>query len=291
MITSQLVGQPLSEKDLRVLMEELNNISAKWNNLGLQLGVSVGRLNAIKKDHHTTSDCLRETLTTWLKTFSSPSWSAMVDALKSRTVGEVNLAVELEQKYCLTQDTSIAAIYHHAPPPPPVIPSQSLTWTTPPPQYTIPPIQPPVLAYSVTSPSHPPPWSVPYYCLPHTSYPMSTPFPLHPSCSQVSQVTPTSSGPLLPSVPAQVTMPQFRTNFHQFPSSSYFNLTLPDISPSPPPATVTTASDLPPPVTTHTLGMKLSCITLQFSIQCCLPHLKSIPFDVYIAMYTQEKNC
>ena len=110
MITSQFAGQPLSENDLRMLMEELNNISAKWNNLGLQLGVSIGRLNAIKEDYHTTSDCLRETLTTWLKTFSSPSWSAMVDALKSKTVGEVNLAVELEQKYCLTQDTSIVAM-------------------------------------------------------------------------------------------------------------------------------------------------------------------------------------
>ena len=91
-------------------MEEFNNIRSKWYEIGLQVRGSVGALNAIKKDYHSTSDCLRETLTTWLKTFSSPSWSAMVDALKSKTVGEVNLAVELEQKYCLTQDTSIVAM-------------------------------------------------------------------------------------------------------------------------------------------------------------------------------------
>ena len=260
MITSQLVGQPLSEKDLRVLMEELNNISAKWNNLGLQLGVSIGRLNAIKNDYHTTSDCLRETLTIWLKTFSSPSWSAIVDTLKSRTVGEVNLAVELEQKYCLTQDTSSAAIYHHVPLPPPVPPSQALTCTvtTPPPQYPIPPTQPPVFAFPVTPPCHPSPWSVPYYYSPHTSSPLSTPFPLtppsgvatvHPSYSQVPQAIPTASRPLLPSVP-----PQFPTVFPQYPSLPFLTSVPPGTSSVQ--ATVTTPH-LPPPVTTHTLGMNL----------------------------------
>ena len=258
MITSQFAGQPLSENDLGVLMEELNNISAKWNNLGLQLGVSIGRLNAIQKDCHTTSDCLRETLTIWLKTFSSPSWSAIVDALKSRTVGEVNLAVELEQKYCLTQDTSSAAIYHHVPLPPPVLPSQALTWTTPPPQYPIPPTQPPVFAFPVTPPCHPSPWSVPYYYSPHTSYPLPTLFQLtppsgvatvHPSYSQVPQAIPTASRPLLPSVP-----PQFPTVFPRYPSLPFLTSVPPGTSTVQ--ATVTTPH-LPPPVTTHTLGRNL----------------------------------
>ena len=106
-------------------MEELNNISTKWNNLGLQLGVSVGTLNAIKKDYNSTSDCLRETLTTWLKTCPSPpTWSNIAGTLKSSTVGEVRLATNLEWKYCSTQDTSD----HRALPVPP---SQAHTWITP----------------------------------------------------------------------------------------------------------------------------------------------------------------
>ena len=256
MITSQLVGQPLTENDLYVLMEELNNIRSKWYEIGLQLEVSVGTLNAIKKDYHTTSDCLRETLTTWLKTFSSPAWSTMVDVLKSRTVGEVNLAVELEQKYCLTQDTSIAAI-HRAPPPPPLPPSQALTWVTPPTQYTIPPTVPPVLVYTLTPPSHPPPG--PYYYLLHTNYPMSTPLPLippsgvattsvHPFYSQVPQV---SSRPLLSSHVQPIT-PQFPTTCPPYPSPSSLTTVPPGTSPIPPLATVTTPPDL---TLTHTFGM------------------------------------
>ena len=237
MSRSQSAGQQLSVNDLHVVMEELNDIRAKWDDIGLQLHVSVGTLDAIKEQYDDPSRCLRETLKTWLKTCpSSPTWKNIVDALRSSTVGEVRLAADLEQKYCSTQDTSVAATHHHALPAPPsqtdtqttplqqsqsqahvtlappVSPSQALTLTTPPTQYTIPPMQPPVLAYSGTRPSHPPPWSTPFYYSPHIGYPLSTPFTLtppppgvatasvHPSYSQVPQVTITSqlTAPRLP---------------------------------------------------------------------------------------------
>ena len=290
MSCSQSAGQQLSVDDLPVVMEELNDTRAKWYDIGLQLRISVGTLNAIKKDCNSTSDCLRETLTTWLKTCPSPpTWSNIVDALRSSTVGEVRLAADLEQKYCSTQDTSVAATHHHALPsspsqadtqmtPPqqsqsqghvspalPVPPSQALTWTTPPTQYTTPPTQPPVLAYSGTPSSHPPPWSATYYYSPHTSYPLYTPFPftpptsgvatasVHPSYSQVPQVIPTSSRPLLPSAPAQPTTPQFPTTLPQYPSPPSLTTIPPGTFPIPPPAT---PPDLPPLVTANTLGKK-----------------------------------
>ena len=53
-----------------------------------------------------------------------------IDTLRSSTVGEVRLAADLEQKYCSTQDPSVAATHHHAPP----LPSQPDTQTTPPQQ-------------------------------------------------------------------------------------------------------------------------------------------------------------
>ena len=281
---SQSAGQQLSVDDLHVVTEQLNDTRAKWYDIGLQLRISVGTLDAIKEQYDDPSHCLRETLKTWLKTCPSPpTWKNIVDALRCSTVGEVRLAADLEQKYCSTQDTSVAATHHHAPPAPP---SQADTQTTPPqqsqlqahatpapfvspsqaqttmpPQFTVSPTQPPVFtssSYSVTPPCRPPPWSAPTHYSPHTSYPLSTPFPppsgvaaasVHLSCSQVPQVTPTSSVPLLSSVPSLPTTPQFPTTLPQYPSSSSLTTIPPDASSIPLPATVTTAPDLPPPVT------------------------------------------
>ena len=300
MSCSQSAGQQLSVDDLPVVTEELNDICVKWDDIGLQLRMNVGTLDAIKEQYDDPSHCLRETLTTWLKTCPSlPTWKNVVNALRSSTVGEVRLAADLEQKYCSTQDTSVAATHHHALPSPP---SQADTQTTPPqqshchrpscttttcvsvttshqmttlpPQSTVSTTQPPLFAsssYSVTPPSHPPPWSAPYYYPPHTGYPLYTPFPLtpppsgvatasvHPSYSQPSQVTPTSSRPLLPSVPAQPTTPQLPATLPQYPFPPSLTTIPPSTSPILPLASVTTLPDLPPLVTRHTLGMKISC--------------------------------
>ena len=314
MSCSQFAGQQLSVDDLPVVMEELNDIRAKWYDIGLQLRMSVGTLDAIKEQYDDPSHCLRETLKTWLKTCPSlPTWKNIVYALRSSTIGEVRLTIDLEQKYCSTQDSSVATTYHHALPATssqadtqttspqqsqsqghvspalPVPPSQADTQMTAlPPQYAIPPTQPPVFAsssYSVSPPSHPPPWSAPYYYPPHTSYPLSTPFPLtpptpgaatasvHPSYSQLTQVTPTSSLPLLSSVPAQLTTPQLPTTLPQYPSPPSLTTIPPDTSSIPLPATVTvtTPPDLPTQVTVHTLGKKA-----EISIFCTMFHIKSI---------------
>ena len=98
---SQLAGQQLSEKDLLNVMEELANVRAKWYNIGLGLGLDVGTLNSIETEHSNNSDCLRETLTTWLKAYPPPpTWSKVVDTLRTKTVGEARLATDLECKYC-----------------------------------------------------------------------------------------------------------------------------------------------------------------------------------------------
>ena len=125
-------------------MEELNNVRAKWYDIGLQLRMSVGTLDAIKEQYDNLSHCLREALKTWLKTSpSAPTWSNIVDALRSSTVGEVRLAADLEHKYCSTQD--IAATHQHTPPVPAIPPTQPHTWTTPAPTVQN-PIQPAVPA-------------------------------------------------------------------------------------------------------------------------------------------------
>ena len=55
-------------------------------------------------------DCLRETLKTWLKTYlPPPTWSEVLEALRTKIVGEAKLAAYLEQKYCTAQGTCTAA--------------------------------------------------------------------------------------------------------------------------------------------------------------------------------------
>ena len=94
-------GQQLSVDDVQVVREELNDVRAKWYDIGMQLRVSVGTLDAIKTQYSGPSDCLRETLITWLKSYPPHStWRKVVEALKSSIVGEARLAANLEQKYC-----------------------------------------------------------------------------------------------------------------------------------------------------------------------------------------------
>ena len=64
---SQPAGQQLSVYDLGMVMDELNKACIKWYNIGMQLGVEIYRLDAIKEQYDNPSDCLRETLKTWLK--------------------------------------------------------------------------------------------------------------------------------------------------------------------------------------------------------------------------------
>ena len=181
---------------------------AKWYNIGLQLSVSVGTLDAIRQQYRDPSECLRETLTTWLRSY--PLWTNIIDALKSSIVCETQIATNLEYKYCSTRDSSTAATHHHAPvvpalpsspalPPSPAPawmspPSPASAWMSPPPQPTAPLTHP--------QPSFFPPW--PYYYPPPTSYPMSTPF-VHPPRSGVASAATHPTTHQAYSQPPQVT--------------------------------------------------------------------------------------
>ena len=168
----QLTGQQLSINHLRVIMEELNDVRAKWNNIGLQLGISVGTLDAIKKQCNDHSDCLRETLTTWLKRYPPPAtWGYIIAALRSSTVDETKLASDLEQKYYSTQDISTTTTHLLGPPVPTMTLSQVHTWMTPHPQFTDPISHPPISYPVPPHSSYHPPWSAPYYYTPPTIHP------------------------------------------------------------------------------------------------------------------------
>ena len=72
--------------------------TAKWYNLGLQLGIDDTELEVIEK--HNPRDleaCQREMFRTWLRTIPSPSYQQLVKALQ--TVGEISEADRLCKKY------------------------------------------------------------------------------------------------------------------------------------------------------------------------------------------------
>ena len=239
-------GPVLSVDDLRVVMKELNDVRAKWYNIGVHLGVSVGALDAIEKQYSDPTDCLRRTITTWLKS-STPTWNNIVDALN--VVDEVRLATDLQHTYCSTQD--IAATHQHVPPVPVIPPAQAHTWMTPAPQSTVPFSQPPVFTspYSVPPqphPSHLLPWSAPYYHSPSTSYPVSTPSlppPTSYPASTPSLPPPTSYPASTPSLPPPTSYPVSTPSLPPPPSGPASTATslsaysqLPHITPGPTPS-------------------------------------------------------
>ena len=175
-------------------MEELNGVSVKWYNIGMQLRVEIDRLDAVKEQYNHPSNCLRETLKIWLKTYPSPTWSNVVEALRSSTIGEPKLAADLECNYCSIQDTYVVTTHHHVPQVPAMAPSEAHTRTTSLPRSTVSP-----LSYSLPPQPHlfhlQPLYAPYYYPLP-TSHPMSTPFlppgvaTTLPVYSQLPQVMP-----------------------------------------------------------------------------------------------------
>lgn len=205
-------------------MEELNSVRAKWYDIGMQLGVSIGSLDGIKKQYNDPSDCLRETLKIWLETNPSPTvWSNIVNALSSNTVGKARLAAYLEHKFCPKRESTTTATHLLEAMVPPVIP---------PPQSTV--------ACTHSLPLLPPPFFAPYYYTPPTGYPRSgaasTATP--PTILFTSpQVTPGLSQPIpvpSPSTPLSPTLLLTHPTIPQLPSLSTVTSS-PQYSALPPP--------------------------------------------------------
>lgn len=93
----------LSANNLGDVYEELFDVSKKWYDIGLQLNLRPGVLDAIESDHYfdSVNTCLRKMLHQWLKTtIPPPTWEVLASALERRTVGELQLAQQLREKYC-----------------------------------------------------------------------------------------------------------------------------------------------------------------------------------------------
>ena len=86
----------LSIDDLGDVLEAVWEARAKWYNIGLKLGISVGTLDSIESSNQNSGRCLTAMIKDWLKNGKpKPSWAQLAKALKSRMVGYAQLAEEL----------------------------------------------------------------------------------------------------------------------------------------------------------------------------------------------------
>ena len=102
-----LLGNTLTSDDLGQVLDAVMDVAAHWYPLGLQLNVRSGTVDRIRAQFSDPRDQLLEMLKTWLTTSDSPNWRILTDALRSPSVGGVQLAGVLETKYSLGERTDI----------------------------------------------------------------------------------------------------------------------------------------------------------------------------------------
>jgi len=84
--------------DLADVQRKLYAVKTEWYNLGLELGQQVSTLDSIDTKYSgDPSQCFRQVLKEWLKGVNPPpTWQVMVNALKSPTVAQPQVAEQIQ---------------------------------------------------------------------------------------------------------------------------------------------------------------------------------------------------
>ena len=87
--------------NLKTVKKAVWSARTKWKVIGLELDIIQTDLDAIEVAYRTDIErCFIEMLALWLKKVDPPpTWTAMVAALQDPTIGEGELAKELESKF------------------------------------------------------------------------------------------------------------------------------------------------------------------------------------------------
>ena len=90
---------PTGIDDLQTVLEALVDVNQQWRRLGLALGLRPPTLEGISG--RDSEECKEKMLTKWLSKVDgcSPSWSALVTALRNRTVGHSEIADAIAGTY------------------------------------------------------------------------------------------------------------------------------------------------------------------------------------------------
>ena len=82
--------------DFRDLLNRLVPKAAKWDSLGLQLGLSTDELDIIRANSQDVEERLRKVLQKWYDKTLTPTWQKIIAALRTATMDEARFAKELE---------------------------------------------------------------------------------------------------------------------------------------------------------------------------------------------------
>ena len=95
------------EPTLKALLTALHPARASWYKIGLEMDIPHTELDCFEQKYSDPTDLMCEVLKYWFKTAVDPcpSWEAVVRALRSPLVNEMNVAVQLESKYCTPHKT------------------------------------------------------------------------------------------------------------------------------------------------------------------------------------------
>ena len=106
----------LVSDNLSLVLNLILDVSTKWLDLGLQLGVKERELKCIEHDYGRDGAqmCLREMLSTWLKMVNPrPSWEGLLRSLSHPSVGHPALADKIRKEVGIpeqSQDQSSSAV-------------------------------------------------------------------------------------------------------------------------------------------------------------------------------------
>ena len=91
----------LSLDDVNNVRKEIHDIRSKWQDIALELGMSIKDARKIRSDFDDDKNRLLEILQWWLEREQpKPTWGVLIESLRSCTVEEHQLADALQRKYC-----------------------------------------------------------------------------------------------------------------------------------------------------------------------------------------------
>ena len=83
--------------DVGEASKALHKAQNKWEQIGLELGVDADELESIDDTFRKNDKKLLEMLKKWLAADKNTTWNALVQALRSNTVGRNDIANEIEK--------------------------------------------------------------------------------------------------------------------------------------------------------------------------------------------------
>ena len=100
---------PLAHLNVRTICMELGDVAHRWFKIGVQLGISRGKLKEFKEIE---DDPFSAVIDYWLNDNVEDaevpvSWKSIVAALKSSYIGETGLANRISSKYCRMHQNEI----------------------------------------------------------------------------------------------------------------------------------------------------------------------------------------